>query len=45
LTHFLFFLAAILAGAINSLAGGGGLITFPLLTLVIPPWPPTPPAP
>jgi uncharacterized membrane protein YfcA len=37
LTHFLFFLAAILAGAINSLAGGGGLITFPLLALVIPP--------
>jgi uncharacterized protein len=36
LTHFFFFLAAILAGAINSLAGGGGLITFPLLTLVMP---------
>jgi len=36
LTHFLFFLAAILAGGINSLAGGGGLITFPLLTLVMP---------
>ena len=34
--HFLFFLAAIVAGAINSLAGGGGLITFPLLTLVMP---------
>ena len=29
LNHFLFFLAAILASAINSLAGGGGLITFP----------------
>jgi uncharacterized membrane protein YfcA len=27
-SHILFFLAAILAGAINSLAGGG-LITFP----------------
>ena len=26
-----------MAGAINSLAGGGGLITFPLLTLVVPP--------
>jgi uncharacterized membrane protein YfcA len=25
------------AGLINSLAGGGGLITFPLLTLVVPP--------
>jgi uncharacterized membrane protein YfcA len=24
------------AGAINSLAGGGGLITFPLLALVLP---------
>jgi uncharacterized membrane protein YfcA len=34
-THVLFFLTAILAGAINSLAGGGGLITFPLLALVI----------
>lgn len=37
LEHFLFFLAAVVAGAINSLAGGGGLITFPLLTLVVPP--------
>lgn len=36
-THVLFFFAAILAGAINSVAGGGGLITFPLLALVIPP--------
>ena len=36
LTHLLFFLAAVLAGAINALAGGGGLITFPLLTLVMP---------
>jgi uncharacterized protein len=36
-THILFFLAAILAGAINALAGGGGLITFPLLALVVPP--------
>src|SRR5215213_8616478 len=34
-SYILFFLAAILAGAINSLAGGG-LITFPLLTLVVP---------
>jgi uncharacterized membrane protein YfcA len=25
-----------IAGAINSLAGGGGLITFPLLALVLP---------
>jgi uncharacterized membrane protein YfcA len=36
LTHFLFSLVAILAGGINSLAGGGGLITCPLLTLVMP---------
>lgn len=35
--HILFFVAAVVAGAINSLAGGGGLITFPLLTLVVPP--------
>jgi uncharacterized protein len=36
-TQILFFLATILAGAINALAGGGGLITFPLLMLVVPP--------
>ena len=36
-THALFFIAAIVAGAINALAGGGGLITFPLLALVVPP--------
>ena len=36
-THLLFFTAAIAAGAINALAGGGGLITFPLLALVMPP--------
>ena len=35
--HVLFFVAAVAAGLINSLAGGGGLITFPLLTLVVPP--------
>jgi uncharacterized membrane protein YfcA len=34
--HVLFFIAAVLAGAINALAGGGGLITFPLLALVVP---------
>jgi len=33
----LFFVAAVAAGLINSLAGGGGLITFPLLALVVPP--------
>jgi uncharacterized membrane protein YfcA len=37
MTHFLFFVATILAGAINALAGGGGLITFPLLMLVVTP--------
>jgi uncharacterized membrane protein YfcA len=30
MTHFLFFIATVLAGTINALAGGGGLITFPL---------------
>ena len=37
MSYFLFFLATILAGAINALAGGGGLITFPLLMLVVTP--------
>ena len=36
-THFLLFLAAMAAGAVNTLAGGGGLLTFPLLTLVLSP--------
>src|ERR671915_1442504 len=36
-THILFFVAPVAAGLINSLAGGGGLITFPLLALVVPP--------
>jgi hypothetical protein len=31
MTYFLFFVATVLAGTINALAGGGGLITFPLL--------------
>jgi len=35
--HVAFFVAAVAAGVINSLAGGGGLITFPLLALVVPP--------
>jgi len=35
--HVAFFVAAVAAGLINSLAGGGGLITFPLLALVVPP--------
>ena len=37
ITYFLFFIATVLAGAINALAGGGGLISFPLLMLVITP--------
>jgi len=37
LTYLLFFIATILAGTINALAGGGGLITFPLLMLVLTP--------
>jgi uncharacterized protein len=35
--YLLFFTASIAAGAINALAGGGGLITFPLLMLVVAP--------
>src|ERR1044071_4888879 len=37
LSYLSFFLATVLAGAINALAGGGGLITFPLLMLVVTP--------
>ena len=37
MSYFLFFLATVLAGTINALAGGGGLITFPLLMLVVTP--------
>jgi uncharacterized protein len=36
-TYLLFFIASIVGGAINALAGGGGLITFPLLMVVVPP--------
>jgi uncharacterized membrane protein YfcA len=36
-TYFLFFGASMVAGAINALAGGGGLIIFPLLMLVVAP--------
>jgi uncharacterized membrane protein YfcA len=35
--YVLFFVVTIVAGAINALAGGGGLITFSLLMLVVPP--------
>ena len=35
-TYVLFFVATIVAGGINTLAGGG-LITFPLLMLVVSP--------
>jgi uncharacterized protein len=37
MTYVLFFLASIVAGAVNALAGGGRLITFPLLMLVVAP--------
>src|SRR5215472_7934759 len=37
MNYFFFFIATVLAGAINALAGGGGLITFPLLMLVVTP--------
>ncbi len=36
-THVLLFLIAIVATAINSIAGGGGLLTFPVLMTVLPP--------
>jgi uncharacterized membrane protein YfcA len=36
-TYFLFFVASVVGGAINTLAGGGGLITFSLLMLVMAP--------
>ena len=36
-THILLFVVAVLATAINSVAGGGGLITFPVLMTVLPP--------
>jgi uncharacterized protein len=36
-SYLLFFVATVLAGTINALAGGGGLITFPLLMLVVTP--------
>jgi uncharacterized membrane protein YfcA len=36
-THILLFLVAILATAISSIAGGGGLLTFPLLMMVLTP--------
>ena len=32
-----FFIASVIGGVINALAGGGGLITFPLLMLVVGP--------
>lgn len=35
--YVLFFVATVVAGAINALAGGGGLITFTLLMLVVSP--------
>ncbi len=35
--YVLFFAATIVAGALNALAGGGGLITLPLLMLVVAP--------
>jgi uncharacterized protein len=36
-TYFLFFIASVIGGVINALAGGGGLITFPLLMVVVGP--------
>jgi uncharacterized membrane protein YfcA len=36
-TYLLFFIASVVGGIINAVAGGGGLITFPLLMLVVGP--------
>src|SRR5213078_3709421 len=36
-TQIMLFLVAIVATAINSTAGGGGLLTFPVLMTVLPP--------
>src|SRR5207247_2728910 len=36
-THIVLFRVAIVATAINSIAGGGGLLTFPVLMTVLPP--------
>ena len=36
-THALLFLVAIVAAAVNAVAGGGGLLTFPVLMTVLPP--------
>ena len=37
MSYFFFFISTIVAGTINALAGGGGLITFPLLMLIVTP--------
>ena len=36
-SYFLFALIALAAAVINTIAGGGGLLTFPALALVLPP--------
>ena len=36
-THILLFVVSVVATAINSVAGGGGLLTFPVLMTVLPP--------
>src|SRR5437762_2824014 len=36
-THILLFVVAVVATAINSVAGGGGLLTFPVLMTILPP--------
>src|SRR5213596_4037350 len=36
-TQIVLFLVAVVATAINSIAGGGGLLTFPVLMTVLPP--------
>jgi len=36
-TYLLFFIASVVGGIINAVAASGGLITFPLLMLVVGP--------
>jgi len=34
-SYFLFLIASVIGGVINAMAGGGGLVTFPPLMLVV----------
>ena len=37
--------ASLLAGAVNAVAGGGTILTFPVLAAILPPDPARPPGP